>query len=143
MRVRFSAARRTVYHAESAQEEAARLGLTVHVPPCPERRLGGGSPLQLSPRISPSWDFALAMWIGDGTAQFHGKDGNGNGTFNGSVGNQAQWIRGTTTMHFRGQSILRQSIAKLASLGMSMASLRVSLAQLSSCTWSRLHHKAV
>jgi hypothetical protein len=63
----------------------------------------------------------LAMWIGDGTAQFRGKDGNGNGTFNGSVGNQAQWIRGTTTLHFRGQSILRQSIAKLASLGMSKA----------------------
>ena len=64
----------------------------------------------------------LAMWMGDGTFIYHGKNGDGNGTFNGSVNNQpASWLPGTTSVHFRGQSILRKSIAKLASLGMSKA----------------------
>ena len=51
----------------------------------------------------------------------------GNGTYNGTIvtghgrkggnvfGNS--WIPGTTLMHFRGQSILRESIKKLAALG--------------------------
>ena len=57
----------------------------------------------------------LAMWMGDGTFIYHGKNGDGNGTFNGSVNNQpASWLPGTTSVHFRGQSILRESIAKLA-----------------------------
>lgn len=64
----------------------------------------------------------LAMWIGDGTFEYHGKNGDGNGTFNGSINNQpATWLPGSTAVHFRGQSILRESITKLASLGMSKA----------------------
>ena len=67
-------------------------------------------------------DCDLAMWMGDGVTLYHGKNGDGNGTFNGSVNNQpASWVPGSTTMHFQGQSILRESITKLASLGMSKA----------------------
>eukprot|EP01045_Picozoa_sp_COSAG04_P035530 COSAG04_NODE_8243_length_1002_cov_2.219269_2_plen_117_part_01 len=86
----------------------------------------------------------LGMWMGDGQATFEGKldiwknnscggasqprcPPSGNGTYNGTIvtghgrkggnvfGNS--WIPGTTLMHFRGQSILRESIKKLAALG--------------------------
>jgi hypothetical protein len=64
----------------------------------------------------------LGMWMGDGVAVYTGKNGDGNGTFNGSANNQpASWLPGSTTMHFKGQSILRESVTKLASLGMSRA----------------------
>ena len=75
----------------------------------------------------------LGMWLGDGTTTFNGKPNttkgpdfgqpNGNGTYNGTskAFPNGQWIKGHTTLNFRGQSILKESIAKLAALGMSKA----------------------
>lgn len=84
--------------------------------------------------------------MGDGEAAFSGKlnitpscggkaqpscPADGNGTYNGTVvtghgrhggatyGND--WIPGSTKLHFRGQSILRESIKTLAALGMDKA----------------------
>jgi hypothetical protein len=88
----------------------------------------------------------LGVWMGDGEATFSGKLNitpscggkgqpsclpNGNGTYNGTkvtghgrhggnmLGND--WIKGSTKLHFRGQSILRESIKTLATLGMAKA----------------------
>lgn len=88
-------------------------------------------------------DCDLGMWMGDGEASFNGKlnitpscggvkqppcPANGNGTYNGTrvtghgrhggnvYGND--WIPGETKLHFRGQSILRESIQALSALGM-------------------------